>query len=87
MVHDEVRDHADPAPVRRFEQRPHVLDRAVVGMDLVEVGDVVAAVAQRRGEHGQQPDAVDPQPLEVVELVGQAAEVARAVVVAVEEAA
>ena len=52
-----------------------------------EVGDVVAAVAQRRPVERQQPDAVDPQPLEVVELLGQAAEVARAVAVGVEEAA
>ena len=64
-----------------------VLDRAVVGVDRVEVGDVVAAVAQRRGVERQQPDAVDPEPLQVVELLGQPAEVARAVAVAVEEAA
>ena len=49
--------------------------------------DVVAAVAQRRRVHRQQPDAVDAEPLEVVELLDQPAEVARAVVVAVEEAA
>ena len=64
-----------------------VVDRAVVGVDLGEVGDVVAAVAQRRGVERQQPDAVDPEPLQVVELLGQAAEVARAVAVGVEEAA
>src|SRR5690349_17826354 len=56
-------------------------------MDGVEVGDVVAAVAQRRGVHRQQPDAVDTQPGQVVELLGQAEEIAGAVVVAVEEAA
>src|SRR4051794_16887389 len=64
-----------------------ILDGPVVGVDRVEVGDVVAAVAQRRGVHRQQPDAVDAQPGEVVELLGQAEEVAGAVVVAVEEAA
>ena len=64
-----------------------VVDRPVVGVDGVEVGDVVAAVAERRRVHGQQPDAVDAQPLQVVELLGQPAEVARAVVVRVEEAA
>ena len=64
-----------------------VLDRPVVGMDREEVGDVVAAVAQRRLVHRQQPDAVDAEPLQVVELLDQPAEVAGAVVVAVEEAA
>ena len=87
VVHDEVGDHADAALVRRLDERVEVLDRAVVGMDRVEVGDVVPAVAKRRGIHRQEPDAVDAEPLEVVELVGEAAEVALAVVVAVGEAA
>ena len=64
-----------------------VVDRAVVGVDREEVRDVVAAVAQRRLVERQQPDAVDAQPLQVVELLGQPAEVAGAVAVGVEEAA
>ena len=40
-----------------------VVDGAVVGVDLVVVGDVVAAVAQGAGVHRQQPDDVDAQPL------------------------
>src|SRR3954447_21899747 len=56
-------------------------------MDREEVGDVVAAVAERRLVHRQEPDAVDAEPLQVVELVDQSAEVARPVVVAVVEAA
>ena len=87
MVHDEVGDHADAALVGGLDERADVVDRPVVGVDVVEVGDVVAAVAQRRRVHRQQPDAVDAEPLQVVELLGQAAEVARAVAVAVEEAA
>ena len=87
VVHDEVGDHADPALVRRLDELAEVLDRAVVRVDVVEVGDVVAAVAERRRVQRQQPDAVDPEPLEVVELVGHPAQVARAVVVAVEERA
>ena len=87
VVHHEVRDHADPALVRLLDELAEVLDRSVVGMDREEVGDVVAAVAQRRRVHRQQPDAVDAEPLQVVELVDEPAEVAGAVVVAVEEAA
>ena len=87
VVHDEVGDHADAALVRRVDERAEVVERAVVGMDRVEVGDVVAAVAQRRRVHRQQPDAVDAEPLQVVELLGQADEVAAAVGVAVGEAA
>ena len=49
------------------------------------VGHVVPVVAQRRGEERRHPQAVDAEPLQVVELVDQAAEVARAVAVAVLE--
>ena len=68
-------------------KRLEVLDGAVVGVDREEVGDVVAAVAERRLVHRQEPDAVDAEPLEVVELLDQPAEVAGAVVVPVEEPA
>ena len=73
--------------MRGVDQLLDVVDGPVVGVDLGEVGDVVAAVAQRRLVERQQPDAVDPEPLQVVELLGQPAEVARAVAVGVEEAA
>src|SRR5262245_1961950 len=73
--------------MRRLDERAEILDRAVVGMDREEVRDVVAAVAQRRRVHRQQPDAVDPEPLQVVELLGDAAEVAAAVAGRVVEAA
>jgi hypothetical protein len=87
VVHHQIGDDTDAALVGGGDEALEVLDGAVVGVDRVEVGDVVAAVAQRRGVHGQQPDAVDAQPGEVVELLGQPEEVARAVVVAVEEPA
>ena len=85
VVDDEIDDDADPALVRGLDEGAEVLDRAVVGVDAVEVGDVVAAVAERRGVEREQPDAVDAEPLQVVELLLEAAKVARAVVVAVEE--
>ena len=87
MVHNEVRDHPDPPLVGRLDERVGIADRPVVAVDGHEVGDVVAAVPQRRGVHRQQPDAVDAEPLEVVELLGQAAEVAGAVRVPVVEPA
>ena len=87
VVHDEVGDHAHPALVRLVDEVGEVLDVAVVRMDAEEVGDVVAAVAQRAREAREQPEAVDAEPLQVVELLGEAAEVAGAVVVAVVEPA
>ncbi len=62
-------------------------ERAVAGVDVGVIGDVVAVVPQGRGVEGQQPDGGDAQVLEVVEPLGQAAEVADAVAVAVLEGA
>ena len=87
VVHDEVDDHPDAARVRRVEEVVEVLDGADLGEDVGVVGDVVAAVAQGRGEERRDPQAVDAEPLEVVELLDQALEVADAVAVAVLEGA
>src|SRR5579871_3649649 len=59
--------------------------RAVMRMDVVVARDVVAVVLERRGVEGQQPDRVDAEVLDVVELRGEALKVADAVVVRVEE--
>ena len=74
-----------PRAVRRVEQRDEVVDGAELGQHLVEVADVVAAVAQRRVVERRQPQAVDAEPLQVVELLGQPAQVTRAVGVGVVE--
>jgi hypothetical protein len=82
------REYPDRVLLAEANQWPaDVVHRPVVGMHAVEVGDVVAAVAQRRGVHRQQPDDVDAEPLQVVELLRQPAEVAVAVAGAVVEPA
>ena len=83
VVGDQLNDNAQPAAVCFGDQRPHVVQRAVIGMDGEEIRDVIAIVSQRRGEDGQHPDRVHAQPLEVVQLAGQAGQVADAVAVAV----
>ena len=83
VVHHEVGDDPDAAAVRVLQERHQVADAPVVGVHVEEVADVVAAVAEGRRVEGQHPDAVDPQPLHVVELLAQAAQVAGAVVVGV----
>jgi hypothetical protein len=87
VVHDEVDDHPDAALVAGVEELVEVLDRAALGEDVVVVGDVVAAVAQRRGEERRHPQAVDTEPLEVVELLDESLEVAGPVTVGVAEGA
>ncbi len=87
VVHDEVDDHAHAALVRGVDELHEVGEVAEVGEHGGVVGDVVAAVAQRRPEEGRQPQAVDAQPLQVVQFGGQPLQVTDAVAVAVLEGA
>ena len=56
--------------------------RAEVGIDAAVVGDVVAVVLAGARIERQQPERVDAEVLQIVELLGQAGEVADAVAVA-----
>ena len=64
-----------------------IMQRAVVRMDAVVIGDVVAVVFQRRRIEGQQPERRDAEVLEIIEFFGKPLEVADAVAVAVAESA
>jgi len=87
VVHDEVGDDAHAALVRGVDQLDEVAEVAELREDLQEVADVVATVAKWRLVDRQQPDAVDAKPVQVVELLGQAADVTGPVAVGVVEAA
>ena len=85
VVHHEVGDDAQAAVVGGVEELLEVLHAAVRGVDAVEVGDVVAVVAQGRRVHGQDPQAVDAEVPHVVQALGQPGEVSDAVPVRVAE--
>ncbi len=86
VVDDQVGDHPDAAPVSLVDELGDIGDLAVLRQHRPVVGDVVAAVAQWRLVEGEQPDAVHPQPAEVIELAHDPRYVPTAVVVAVEKA-
>ena len=81
VVDDELGDDADVAPVRLGDEPIEVRERAVARMDVLVVRDVVAVVFERRRIEGQQPQRVDAEVLEIVELARQPWKVADAVVV------
>jgi hypothetical protein len=56
VVDDQLRDHPQAARVRRVEEAREVVARAVVRVDALVTGAVVAVVAQRLAE-GQEPQA------------------------------
>ncbi len=85
VVHDEVDDHPHTALVGGVDELHEVGEVAELGEHGGVVGDVVSAVAQGGLEEGRQPEAVDAEPLQVVEFGGDALEVADTVAVAVLE--
>jgi hypothetical protein len=82
---NQLGDDPQPAPVRRVEEAAEVVERAVGRVNAAVIRDIVPVVAEGRGIHGQQPQTVDAEGLQVVELRGQAVEVADTVGVAVTE--
>ncbi len=85
VVDHQLSDHAQPARMRGGDEAPHFGQRAVFRMDVAVVRDVVAVVAARRGIEGQQPDRVDAEADQVVELRQQTGEVADPVTIGVVE--
>ena len=73
--------------MRGVEQVHEVVDGAELRQHGAEVADVVTAVAQRGVVEGRQPQAVDAEPFQVVQLVGEAAQIADAVAIRIVEGA
>ena len=74
-----------PRRCASFRKRLEIGERAVARIDGRVIGDVVAVVAQRRRIERQQPEDVDAEVLQIVELPRQTLKIADAVAVAVEE--
>ena len=87
MVHDEIENDADPARLGVGLERVEIGQRAVLRRDVLVIADVVAEVHLGRGIAGGDPDGVDAQVVEVIEVLGDSLEIAEAVVVRVTETA
>ena len=87
VIEDDLGDHLHVPPVSLLHEAAEVAERPVVRVDARVVGDVVAVVTKRRRVEGEQPEGGHPELVEVVELVGEAPEVASAVAVGVGEGA
>ena len=81
----EVDDHAQTLLVGAAKQRVEVCEGPEEGIDVAEVGHVVATVAKRRVIERQDPKAVDAKPLQVVKAVRQPDKVPCAVTIGVAE--
>jgi hypothetical protein len=85
VVDDQVHDETDVAVVEPVSQRLPVVHGPVLLVDRPVVADVVAVVGPRGLVDGIEPDDVDAQVAEVIELLDDAGDVADAVAVRVVE--
>ena len=85
VVDHQVDDDADPAVLRRPDERDEVTQRPEALIDGVVVRDVVPVVPVRRGLERHEPDAADADAGQVVDPFGQSPDVADPVPVPVEE--
>jgi hypothetical protein len=79
VVHHEVDDDAHPERLRVVHALDEIAGGAVLGVDPVEVGDVVAVVPVRRRIERLEPDAGDAEAMQVVQAPAQPLEVPDAV--------
>jgi hypothetical protein len=86
VVDDQIHDELHAAGVRAGQQLVEGLEVAEEPVDLLVVADVVAVVVLRRLVDRRQPEHIDTQFGEVVQMVDDAAQVAHAVAVGVGEA-
>jgi hypothetical protein len=84
VVDDEIDDDPDAALLGVVHELDELAERPVLGVDAVEVGDVVAVVPVGRRIERLKPEAGDAEPGEVVEPARQPREVADAVAIRVE---
>ncbi len=75
VVDDQLDHDLYIALVSALQKRLEIVQGSIRRVDVDVVGDVIAVVAQRRGKKRQQPNAGDPEILQVVEPRDQAGEV------------
>src|SRR5262245_985257 len=85
MVQHQIGDDAHTAAMRLIQKPTDISHRAVIAKDPSILSHVVPVVSERRREKRKEPDAVDSQPLQIVQLLGEAGKVSDAVAVLVEE--
>lgn len=79
VVHDQVRDNPHSAFVRFVDQLDEVPEIPEIRENLHKVGNVVSAVFKRGLVKWQKPQAVDAEPLEIIQLVDETADISGSV--------
>src|SRR6266581_7694886 len=87
VVDDQLGDDAQTPAMSLGYEMLEVLACPVLRVDIVVVSDVIPVILPRRRVEGQQPDRIDAEILDVIQLPGKACKIPYAIVIAVEERA
>jgi hypothetical protein len=87
MRPDLVDDHLQAERVRPRDERVEIRERAEDRVDVAIVGNVIAEVGHRRPEEGRQPDRLDAQAGDMIEMRRDAREIPDSIAIRVGEAA
>lgn len=85
MIQDQVGDDADVACVGSVNEILELLQRPVVRVHAIIVGNIIAIIFERGSVKRQQLNAGDPHFLEIVQLLRGTKEIADTILVAIGE--
>src|SRR5689334_4407291 len=85
MIQDQLRNDFDVPSVRLLQKLFKIGKRSIIRMDIAVFGYIKAIIFQGRRKEWQQPDGVDSQIIEVVELLNQPLKIANAIAVPIKE--
>ena len=87
MVGNKVEDDLEVALVGLLHQSIQVLERPKKRMDVDVVANVITEIRHRGRIDGGEPDGINAEPAEVVQLARNAGNVSHAIAIAIEKAA
>jgi len=87
MVHHKIQDDADIPLFSLILEPVEIGQRAVHGVNIFVIGNVVAEIDLGRGKTGGDPNGIDAKIFQIVELRGDAVQIADAIIGAVGKAA
>src|SRR5579884_1286542 len=87
MIGDKVQDELEVTLMGLLKQGVQVLQGPEERMHIGIVGNVIAKIGHRRRIDGREPDGVDAEPAQVIELAGDSRQISHAIAIAIEKTA
>lgn len=68
VIDDQIHNHSHTERMRLFKHRFEIVERAVFGIDILVIGDVITVVRLRRNIQRRKPNRVASEASDVFEL-------------------